>query len=243
MLARVQRLLLVEDEPAIRIAVRDALRAKGYEVDDTVDGAEALRRCRSGDYALIVLDVMLPGLDGFELCRTLRREGDRTPILMLTARGGEEDRVRGLSLGADDYLTKPFSVRELIARVEARLRRASWGTDRPPGAALAAPGVAVDLARLEARVEGREPASLTPREAAVLRYLAERPGRVVSREELLVAVWGYPPGARVRTRTVENTIGRLRKKIEPERKRPRVVRTVHGAGWKLGEEVRCDASS
>jgi two-component system alkaline phosphatase synthesis response regulator PhoP len=235
-------ILLVEDEPTIRTAVRDALRAKGYEVDDTVDGGEALRRCELQDYDLIVLDVMLPGVDGFEVCKRLRSKGNRTPILMLTARGGEDDRVKGLALGADDYVAKPFSVRELLARVEAHLRRKDWGAPAQKLSTLRATGVEIDLSRLECCVSGGTACSLTPREGEILRYLAQHPDRVVSRQEFLVGVWGYPAGSQIETRTVENTIGKMRQKIEIDRKHPAVVLTVHGAGWKLGEGVTCDGS-
>ena len=234
-----KRILLAEDEPAIRTAVRDALRARGHDVDDTVDGAEALRRARVSGYDLIVLDVMLPGADGFAVCRDLRREGNRTPILMLTARGREDDRVKGLSLGADDYVVKPFSVRELLARVDALLRRGDWAGAQAPVERLRAEGVEIDLQRQEARLSGGAPESLTPKEVEILRYLARHRERVVDRREFLSNVWGYPAGAEIETRTVENTIGKLRQKIEPERKEPRVVLTVHGAGWKLGEGVQC----
>jgi two-component system response regulator VicR len=234
-----KRILLAEDEPAIRTAVRDALRARGHDVDDTVDGAEALRRARASGYDLIVLDVMLPGADGFAVCRDLRREGNRTPILMLTARGREDDRVKGLSLGADDYVVKPFSVRELLARVDALLRRGDWAGAPAPVERLEAEGVAIDLQRQEARLGDAAPEALTPKEVEILRYLARHRERVVDRREFLTNVWGYPAGAEIETRTVENTIGKLRQKIEPERKEPRVVLTVHGAGWKLGEGVRC----
>lgn len=235
-----KRILLVEDEPAIRTAVRDALRARGHDVDDTMDGAEGLRRARASGYDLIVLDVMLPGADGFAVLRDLRRDGDRTPILMLTARGREDDRVKGLSLGADDYVVKPFSVRELLARVDALLRRGDWAGAAAPVERLRAPGVEIDLQRQEARREGEDPESLTPKEVEILRYLARHRERVVDRREFLSNVWGYPAGAEIETRTVENTIGKLRQKIEPQRKEPRVVLTVHGAGWKLGEAVACD---
>lgn len=235
-----RHILLVEDEPTIRTAVRDALRAKGHDVDDTIDGAEALRRAQATRYDLIVLDVMLPGLDGYEVCRRLRREGDRTPVLMLTARGSEDDRVKGLSLGADDYVVKPFSVRELLARVEACLRRSDWGGPADAPQVLRAPDVEVDLSCLECRVEGGEPQRLTAKEREILGYLVHHRGRVVPKAEFLTAVWGYPSAEGVVTRTVENTIGKLRAKIEPDRKAPRVVITVHGAGWRLGEEVRCD---
>ena len=237
-----KRVLLVEDEPTIRTAVRDALRAKGYDVDDTIDGSEALRRCRAESYDLILLDVMLPGTDGFEVCKTLRREGNRTPILMLTARGSEDDRVKGLALGADDYIPKPFSVRELLARVDAHLRRTDWGAPQPDLCSIKTERVEIDLSRLEARVDRGEACPLTPREGEILKYLAQHPDRVVSRQEFLVGVWGYPAGATVQTRTVENTIGKLRQKIEVDRKQPAVVQTVHGAGWKLGEGVACGDS-
>jgi DNA-binding response OmpR family regulator len=235
----VKTILLVEDEPTIRTAVRDALRAKGYEVDDTVDGAEGLRRAQQSRYDLIVLDVMLPGKDGFEVCRTLRSEGNHTPVLMLTARGQEDDRVRGLALGADDYVTKPFSVRELLARVDACLRRSDWGAPDAAPNTLSAPGVSIDLSRLEATLDGGEPQRLTAKERDILRYLARHKERVVDRQEFLTNVWGYPAGSNVVTRTVENTIGKLRQKVEPDRKAPIVVQTIHGAGWRLGEGVAC----
>ena len=238
-----KRILLVEDEPVIRGAVRDALRMQGYEVDDTVDGAEGLRRARAQAYDLLVLDVMLPGLDGFEVCRALRRDGNRVPVLFLTARAGEDDRVRGLALGADDYLAKPFSVKELLARVAAHLRRSEWGAPAAGPGLLRLGPVEVDLARHEVRRAGAAPEPLTPREVEILRYLATHRARVVGRAELLTGVWGYPAGAAIVTRTVENTIGKLRHKVEPDPKQPALLCTVHGAGWKLGEEVRCDASS
>ncbi len=235
-----KRILLVEDEPTIRMAVRDALRARGHDVDDTPDGAEGLRRARTGAYDLVVLDVMLPGMDGFEVCKTLRREGLKTPVLMLTARGAEDDRVRGLALGADDYILKPFSVRELLARVDAHLRRSDWGGPTPSLQTIRlGDEVAIDLARLECRIAG-EVRALTPKEGEILRYVAQRAGRIVSREEMLVGVWGTPAGAKLQTRTVENTIGKLRQKIEPDHGEPRILLTVHGAGWKLGEGVTCD---
>lgn len=236
-----KRILLVEDEPTIRTAVRDALRGRGFEVDDTIDGAEGLRRAQRDRYDLIVLDVMLPGLDGFEVCRRLRAESNHTPILILTARGTEDDRVKGLSLGADDYVPKPFSVRELLARVDACLRRSDWGSGKEgTGSVLRTDQVEIDLDRQEGRCGDREPASLTPKEVEILRYLAAHRERVVSRQEFLVGVWGYPSGTDIVTRTVENTIGKLRRKIEADSKNPDVIITVHGSGWKLGDSVRCE---
>jgi DNA-binding response OmpR family regulator len=235
----VKRILLVEDEPTIRTAVRDALRSKGYDVDDTIDGAEGLRRARAGGYDLIVLDIMLPGMDGLEVCKALRRDGNRTPLILLTARGGEDDRVRGLQVGADDYVAKPFSVKELLARVAAQLRRCEWGAPASGPLRLLAGDVTVDLQRLESR-RGAQVEALTPKEVEILRYLALHRDRIVSRTEFLTAVWGYPAGATIETRTVENTIVKLRHKVEPDPKKPALVLTVHGAGWKLGEAVRCD---
>ncbi|MGE0712054.1 MAG: response regulator transcription factor [Planctomycetota bacterium] len=235
-----KRILLVEDEPTIRTAVRDALRSQGCEVDATADGADALQRAGQARYDLIVLDVMLPGRSGFEVCMQLRQRGDRTPILMLTARGTEDDRVRGLALGADDYVTKPFSVRELLARVQACLRRGDWSGGSTRLRYLRGEGLEIDLDRSEGTADGVTH-ELTPKEVGILRYLAEHRDRVVTRPEFLTSVWGYPSGTMVETRTVENTIGKLRKKIERDRKAPRVVLTVHGAGWKLGEGIEaCD---
>ena len=237
------QLLLIEDEPAIRTAIRDALRARGHDVDDTVDGAEGLRRAQHTRYDLIVLDLMLPGLPGFDVLKALREAGNRTPVIVLTARGSEDDRVRGLALGADDYVTKPFSVRELLARVDACLRRCAWGGPEPGTQLLTAPGLTLDLDRLECRRDDLdEPLRLTAREGEILRYLARHRERVVDKQEFLTSVWGYPAGASIQTRTVDNTIGKLRQKIEPDRRTPLVVQTVHGAGWKLGDSVQCDAS-
>ncbi|GIW72740.1 MAG: DNA-binding response regulator [Planctomycetota bacterium] len=235
------RILLVEDEPAIRLAVRDALVFAGHAVDLAADGERALREGLSRRYELIVLDLMLPRLDGVEVCRRLRQQGVRTPLLMLTARGREDDRVQGLQAGADDYVPKPFSVRELLARVEALLRRRAW--DRVAGApapvTLRCGPVEIDLDRLEVR-RGPEapPAALTVREGEILRYLAYRRQRVVSKREFLTEVWGYPD-VELETRTVENTIGVLRRKIEPDARRPRILITVRGEGFKLGPEVSC----
>jgi DNA-binding response OmpR family regulator len=233
-----RNILLVEDEPTIRTAVRDALRSQGHEVDDTVDGAEGLRRARQGGYDLVLLDVMLPGMDGLAVLRELRHGGDKTPIILLTARGAEDDRVRGLALGADDYVAKPFSVKELLARVAAQFRRAGWGSPAASPDALAVGPISVDLRRLEVRKADGTTEPLTPKEGEILRYLARHRDRVVSRQEFLTSVWGYPAGARIETRTVENTIVKLRHKVEEDPKRPALVVTVHGSGWKLGDGVK-----
>jgi two-component system alkaline phosphatase synthesis response regulator PhoP len=235
-----ESILIVEDEPALRDTLSYNLKKDGFTVEAVGDGRAALESARRLKPDLIVLDLMLPGMDGLEVCRTLRREGKRTPIIILTAKGGEDDRVRGLQVGADDYVPKPFSVRELLARVTAQLRRSEWGAPASGPTRLESGEVTIDLQRLECRrPAGAE--ALTPKEVEILRYLALHRDRVVSRGEFLTAVWGYPAGAAIETRTVENTIVKLRHKVEPDPKHPALVLTVHGAGWKLGDGVRCDA--
>jgi DNA-binding response OmpR family regulator len=232
------RVLLVEDEPAIRLAVRDALAFSGHAVDTVDDGEDALRRGLERGHDLVVLDIRLPRLDGLEVCRRLRAAGVRTPLLMLTAKGTEADKLEGLGAGADDYVPKPFSVKELLARVAALLRRADWDRGAPPHARLRAGACEIDLARLEARKNGAAPEQLTAREGAILRYLSVKRERVVSKREFLTAVWGYPDVA-LETRTVENTIGVLRRKIEADQAEPKILLTIRGEGWKLGADVEC----
>jgi DNA-binding response OmpR family regulator len=235
------RVLLVEDEPAIRLAVRDALRFSGHSVDAVEDGDAGLARGLNRAHDVIVLDLRLPKLDGIEVCRRLRAAGVRTPLLMLTARAAEADKLEGLGAGADDYVPKPFSVKELLARVAALVRRSEW--DRAGGGAagakLRAGTIEIDLDRLEARRDGGAPVvALTPREGAILRYLSTKRDRVVSKREFLTAVWGYPD-VPLETRTVENTIGVLRRKIEADPAAPRILLTVRGDGFKLGPDVEC----
>jgi DNA-binding response OmpR family regulator len=234
------RVLVVEDEPAIRLAVRDALSFAGHTVDVAEDGEAALRAGLGRRHDLIVLDLMLPLLDGMEVCRRLRADGVRTPLLMLTARGREADKLDGLGAGVDDYLTKPFGVKELLARAAALLWRAGWqGSDGREANIVRAGPVRVDLDRLEVHhPDDAAPRPLTPREGAILRYLAFRKGRVVSKREFLTEVWGYPD-VDLETRTVENTVGVLRRKVEADPAHPRVVITVRGEGFKLGPEVEC----
>lgn len=220
------RVLLIEDEPGLVLTLGDRLRAEGYRFEAARDGEEGLRLALATPHAdVVLLDVMLPGLDGFELCRRLRRSGVHTPILMLTARGEVGDRITGLRLGADDYLVKPFDPGELVARIEALLRRT------PGEAATVRFGdVEVDLRGMEVRRAG-EPVELAALEYRLLAYLVANAGTVVSREELLREVWGFqrPP----RTRTVDVHVTWLRAKLEPDRARPRYLRTVRGAGYKL----------
>lgn len=222
------RVLVVEDEAAILQGLRDNLEFEGYEVFTALDGIAGLEQIRKHDPHLIVLDLMLPRLSGYELCRKLRAEGVNTPILMLTARGEEADRVLGLDLGADDYVTKPFSVRELMARVRALLRRTATGTGLPDE--LEFDDVRVNFARYEATRAGRR-VELTRKEFGLLRLLAAKEGAVVTRDELLEKVWGYE--AMPTTRTVDNHLAALRAKLERDAAEPRYLITVHGVGYKL----------
>lgn len=221
------RILVVEDDPAILRGLTDNLKFESYEVLTAADGEMGYRLIQEKKPDLIILDLMLPKLSGYELCRKLRSERVTTPILMLTARGEEGDRVLGLDLGADDYVTKPFSVRELLARVRALLRRA-----HPPQALpdeLRFEDVLVDFRGYEAR-KGDQRLEMTRKEFGLLRLLAARAGEVVSRDDLLNEVWGfekYPT-----TRTVDNHVALLRAKLERDPADPRHLITVHGVGYK-----------
>jgi DNA-binding response OmpR family regulator len=225
------RILVVEDDPSIRMGLEDTLTAKGYQVEVVSRGAEGAERAISGKYDLLVLDVMLPDIDGFEVCRRIRGErgaSGRVPVIMLSARGAEIDRVRGLEIGADDYVTKPFSLMELIARVASVLRRAQGGSPDPE--TLAFGDVVVDFPR-QLATKGGARLDLPARAFAILKVFARRPGEVVSRQLLLDEAWGYD--AYPNTRTVDNHLVKLRKAIEAEPDRPRWLLTVHGAGYKL----------
>ena len=222
------RILVIEDDAAILRGLKDNLVGESYEVLTAEDGEEGYRLAREEDPDLIILDLMLPTLSGYEICRKLRDEGDSVLILMLTARGEEADRILGLDLGADDYVTKPFSVRELKARVRALLRR-SDAQSAPPDA-LSFGDVEVDFPQYDAR-KGGNPVEMTPKEFWVLRHLAARAGEVVSRYELLEEVWGY--GKFPSTRTVDNHLAALRAKLEDEPAEPRYLQTVHRVGYKF----------
>ena len=225
---RGERILVIEDEPPMRIALQDILDSEGYRVLTAVDGEAGLERAVAEKPDLILLDVMLPKLDGFALCAELRRLEMRVPVLMLTAKGQVRDRVTGLDSGADDYLVKPFSTEELLARVRALLRRV--GTPGRAVAALTLGDVEVDFIRMTARRAG-QPVSLTAREFRVLRLLAEAAGEPVTRERFLDVVWGY--AAFPTTRTVDNHISSLRAKLEADSEAPRWILTVHGVGYRL----------
>ncbi|MCU0235301.1 MAG: response regulator transcription factor [Thermoanaerobaculales bacterium] len=223
------RVLVVEDDEAMAVALRDGFAYEGYEVTVARDGEAGLALAREQPPDLMILDVMLPRMNGLEVCKLLRGEGSELPVIMLTARGQEIDKVLGLKLGADDYVTKPFSFMELMARVEAVLRRVRPG-GRTQQAAQRFGDVTVDLARHEAS-KGGVPLELSPREFRLLGYLLERRGEVVSREELLDAVWGYD--SIPFTRTVDTHVAKLRKKIEDDPADPRYIITVHRLGYKL----------
>jgi DNA-binding response OmpR family regulator len=223
-----QRLLIIEDELPMRTALKDCLESEGYRVLTAVDGVSGLKRAIDEKPDLILLDIMMPRLDGFAVCAELRRLGNAVPILMLTAKGQVEDRVHGLDVGADDYLVKPFSTEELLARVRALLRR----TRKPSRAqsSLALGETRIDLAKQTA-TRAKKPIHLTAKEFAMLRLLAEAQGEPVSRERFLDIVWGYT--AFPTTRTVDNHIASLRGKIEKDPEKPRWIHTVHGVGYRL----------
>jgi DNA-binding response OmpR family regulator len=225
-------ILAIEDDPAILRGLSDNLRFDGYEVITATDGEAGYQLQRERKPDLIVLDLMLPRMSGFEFCRKLRGEGVQTPILMLTARSEEPDRVLGLDLGADDYVTKPFSVRELMARIRALLRRSQPGPEGAPALPddLRFGAVEIDFRRYEARRAG-ESFEMTRKEFAILRFLASRAGEVVSRDELLNQVWGYE--SYPSSRTVDNHVAGLRAKLERDSTQPEHLKTVHGVGYKF----------
>jgi len=225
------RILVVEDEPAVLRGVEDALEFHGYGVEAAPDGRRGYEAARTGDFDLIVLDLMLPELDGLEVLSRLRRDHVHTPVLILTARGQESDRVRGLELGADDYVVKPFSVRELVARVGAHLRRRA--TDAGVTERMQLGEVEFDFARREVWRNGDSVAAL-PKEIDLARFLIENRGRVVTRDELLLKVWEYPVSG-LQTRTVDNYIMKLRQKVEPDPARPQWILTVRGKGYRLAD--------
>jgi DNA-binding response OmpR family regulator len=220
--------LAIEDDPAILRGLSDNLRFEGYEVVTATDGEAGYHLQRERKPDLIVLDLMLPRMSGLEFCRKLRGEGVQTPILMLTARSEEPDRVLGLDLGADDYVTKPFSVRELMARIRALLRRSQPQNGLPDE--LNFGGVRIDFRSYEAKCNG-EPVEMTSKEFAILRYLASRAGEVVSRDDLLNEVWGYE--SYPASRTVDNHVAGLRAKLERNSSEPEHIKTVHGVGYKF----------
>lgn len=228
---RPARLLVVEDEAHLAEVVADNLRLEGYEIDVVGDGEQALTAIRANTPDLVLLDVMLPGRDGFSVCETLRGEGNAVPILFLTAKHSRDDRVHGLELGGDDYLGKPFDLEELILRVRAILRRSEWiREDSPAGDRLVLGEAVVDFETFTVTIGERE-VELSQKEVLILRCLAEQPGVVVSRAEIVDRVWGYD--AFPTLRTVDNFIVRLRRLLEPDPRNPAYIHTVRGTGYRL----------
>jgi DNA-binding response OmpR family regulator len=221
------KILIVEDEPAMERGLRDNLEVEGYEVSSVDDGEAAVAAITQGQHDLIILDVMLPKMSGFDVCKKVRERGIRTPIIMLTAKGEEIDKVLGLELGADDYVTKPFGLRELLARVKAVLRRKQGD---PHLGDVTIGRVILDFATYNATRDG-SPLALTAKEFDILRHLWEHRNSTVSRDQLLTEVWGYDDS--VSTRTVDNFMLRLRQKIEDDPSHPRSIITIHGIGYKL----------
>ena len=228
------RILLVEDERGLVLTISDLLQSEGYEVRSATDGDAGLADAIAAHFDLIILDVMLPRKNGFEVCRELRRLGQDVAVLMLTAKSQVVDRVNGLKIGADDYLTKPFDPAELLARVEALLRRTSRG-DRPSVRSFDFGDVHVDFESGEARKAGR-PVTLAGKEWQLLRYLIDQRGRVVPREELLQNVWEYQSD--VSSRTIDVHIAWLRQKLEDQPQSPKHIHTVRGKGYRFSDEYR-----
>ncbi|MDQ4121800.1 MAG: response regulator transcription factor [Acidobacteriota bacterium] len=224
------KVLLVEDEPGLILTLTDRLESEGFTVKTAADGESGFRLAASGDFDLIILDVMLPKKNGLDVCRDLRRQNVQTPILMLTARGETIDKVLGLKLGADDYLTKPFEVLELLARIEALLRRSPLKNQNNQAETYNFGSVSIDFRRAEVLRDG-EPVELSALEFKLLQHLVEHQGEVLSRDGLLDEVWGYD--ATPTTRTVDVHIAWLRQKLESNPRRPQYIITVHGLGYKF----------
>jgi len=223
------RILIIEDEPVMQMGLKDNLELESYEVDLADDGETGLAKIKTGQYDLILLDVMLPKLSGFDVCKSARAAGISTPVILLTAKGEEIDKVVGLELGADDYITKPFSVRELLARIKAILRRGQ----KPvviEEKNITIGRLVIDFTTFQGTEEGKE-IKLSHKEIEILSYLYKNKNRIVSRYDLLENVWGYEE--QLTTRTVDNFIVRLRQKVEINPNQPKIILTVHGSGYKL----------
>jgi len=226
-------ILVIEDEKSIARALVDNLEFEGYETLSAYEGVAGLELALSNQADLILLDLMLPGMNGYDLCRKLREAGHKTPVIMLTAKGEEIDKVLGLELGADDYVTKPVGIRELLARIKAVLRRAEPTEPNPLAGPLILGTATIDFARFQATVSDK-PVHLSPKAFGILDLLHQSAGRAVSRDEILEKVWGYDTYPT--TRTVDNHIAELRAAIEPDAGNPRYILTVHGVGYRLSVE-------
>ena len=224
------RILVVEDEAAIRTGLIDVFVFHGYDAEGVADGHDGLRKALSGTFDLILLDVMLPGINGFDICNRVRERDRDLPIIMLTAKNADADVIQGLSLGADDYVAKPFSVAQLVLRVQAVLRRSRVGMEQAE--VLRVGDVEIDMRNRSGR-RGDETLAFTRRELEILQYLLAHEDRPVPREELLAKVWGYAKDLGIETRTIDIHVAKLRRKIEPDPAEPRHLLTVRGAGYRL----------
>jgi DNA-binding response OmpR family regulator len=227
-----RRILIVEDDAALLLALTDRLTQEGYQVDSATDGNQGSEMLAAGAHELVILDVMLPGRNGFEVAREARNQGLDTPILMLTARGEVTDRVVGLEFGADDYLTKPFEFIELLARMQALLRRAERPSAKAASEKLEYGDVRIDTRSAQVFLKD-ELVTLSSKEMQLLQYFMENTGVALTRDGLLDAVWGYDTGTN--TRTVDVHVGRLRQKLEAEPNNPKIIITVRGLGYRFGQ--------
>lgn len=228
-----KKILIIEDEEAIRMALEDDFQLEGYEVEVATDGMDGWTRATNPDIDLIILDIMLPGMDGLELCRKMRSQGIKTPVIMLTAKGQEIDRILGLEFGADDYVTKPFSPRELQARVKAVLRRTEKRSEDSEGVSFRSGDLEVDFQRYECRLGGRE-INLTMHEFELLKYLINNRDRVIDRDELLDEVWGQE--VVVSIRTIDTHMTNLRKKLGDHAKQGKYIISKRGVGYRFSSK-------
>ena len=224
------KILIVEDEPNMRLGLKDNLEFEGYEVNLAEDGETGLKHILEGNYSLVLLDVMLPKISGYDICKTVRKSGNDIPIILLTAKGEEIDKVLGLELGADDYVTKPFSLRELLARIKAVLRRAEERSEVKNKDFIKIGRVEVNFSSYNAFENGNA-VQMSHKEFEILSFLWSRKNSTVSRDDLLTNVWGYDENPT--TRTVDNFILKLRQKVEKDFNHPQIILTVHGIGYKL----------
>jgi DNA-binding response OmpR family regulator len=226
-----KKILIVEDELSMIKGLKDNLEFEGYEVDTAMEGRSGLQKILQSGYDLILLDIMLPEVSGFDICRTVRREGVNTPIILLTAKGEEIDKVLGLELGADDYITKPFSLRELLARIKAILRRSTTGKEENAESEFINIGnIKVNFKNYMA-FEGTSEIKMSYKEFEVLHYLYKNAGKIIRRDDLISGVWSIDYD--INTRTVDNFILKLRQKIEADSNNPKIILTVHGMGYKM----------
>ena len=232
-MSRQIRILIVEDEEAIRTGLIDVLVFHGYETDSAATGPDGLQKALTGRFDLILLDVMLPGMDGYAICEKIRVVDRDQPIIMLTAKASDEEIIEGLKLGADDYVSKPFSIQQLVLRIEAVLRRSQIVQEQ--SRMLSIGSIEVDTENLSA-TNGSDEIAFTKREIEVLSYLANNSDRPVPREELLSKVWGYARDLGIETRTVDIHIAKIRRKIEVDPKQPALLITVRGAGYRIVSE-------